>query len=88
MDQKDESRFVLHVVYAPRNLKGNDRKVEVIEDCLPIYNTEVKVLLNGKKAKKVYSAPDGTELAFTQNGDTVSFVIPEFTIHGMVVIDY
>ncbi len=88
MDQKGESRFVAHVVYAPRNLKGTAKKIEVIEDCLPIYNTEVKVLMNGKKAKRVYTAPDGAELDFTQKGDTVSFVIPEFNIHAMAIIDY
>ena len=88
MDQKAENRLVAHVVYAPRNLKGNARKVEVIEDCLPIYGTEFEVKMNGKKATGVYSAPDGEELEFTQNGDVTSFTLPKFTIHGMAVIDY
>ena len=88
MDQKDESRFVLHVVYAPRNLKGNDRKVEVIEDCLPVYDTEVSLKMGGKRALRVYSAPDGEEIVFEQKGDTLSFKIDKFLIHGMAVIDY
>ena len=88
LDQAGESRFVAHVVYAPRNLKGNARKVEVIEDCLPIYNTKITVKLNGKIPQKVYSAPDGEELDFTYENDKITFTLPKFLIHGMAVIDY
>jgi hypothetical protein len=89
MDQKGESRLVSHVVYAPRNIRRNGaKKMEIIEDCLPIYDTKIEVKMNGKKAKRVYSAPDGTQLEFEQNGDKIRFVIPKFLIHGMAVIDY
>ena len=89
MDQKGESRLVAHVVYAPRNIRRNGaKKMEIIEDCLPIYDTKIEVKMNGKKAKRVYSAPDGAQLEFAQNGDKIRFVIPKFLIHGMAVIDY
>jgi hypothetical protein len=88
MDQRDENRFVVHVVYAPRNLKGTARKIEVIEDCLPIYDTKIEVKLGGRRALRVYTAPDGEELAFEQKGDILSFTLPSFLIHGMAVIDY
>lgn len=88
LDQKGESRLVLHLVYAPRNLKGNARKIEIIEDCLPIYDTKIEVKLGGRRALRVYTAPDGEELAFEQKGDTLRFTVPKFLIHGMAVIDY
>lgn len=88
MDQKDEKRLIAHAVYAPRTLKGHTKKIEVIEDCVPLYNTEIKVKLNGKKAVRVYSAPDGKELDFKVEGDTVHINLPYFEIHGMAVIDY
>ena len=75
MDQKGERRLVTHVVYAPRNIRRTGaKKMEIIEDCLPIYDTKIEVKMNGKKAKRVYTAPDGTELDFVQNGDKVCFV--------------
>lgn len=87
-DQKSEKRLVAHVVYAPRNLKGTNPKIEVIEDCLPIYDTEISIKMNGKTPKKVYSAPDGEELDFTYENDKITFTLPKFLIHGMAVIDY
>ncbi len=88
MDQTNENRLVFHIVYAPRNVKGGKKKIEVIEDCIPIYDTPVSLKVGAKKIKRVYSAPDCTDIAFSQSGDEVTFTIPKFCIHSMVVLDY
>ena len=86
MDQPEQKRLVLHVVYAPRNVKGIN-KIEVIEDCVPLY--EIPVTLHGLKRqiKKVYLAPSGEEIAY--RGTTgATFIIPKIETHAMIVLDY
>ena len=38
--------------------------------------------------KKCYLAPTGEELAFTQTGDTVEYVVPEIYCSAVVVTEY
>ena len=86
MDQPAQNRLILHVVYAPRNTKGIN-KIEVIEDCVPLY--EVPITLHGlrRKIKKVYLAPSGEELLYAQNTE-ITFTIPKMETHAMIVLDY
>ena len=88
MDQKDENRLVFHIVYAPRNVKGMANKIEIIEDSIPIYNTPVCIRVGDKKIKRVYTAPDGVDVSFTQDGELVSFNIDKFEMHAMIILDY
>ena len=88
MNQKDENRLVFHIVYAPRNVKGMTNKIEIIEDSIPIYNTPVCIKVGEKKIKRVYTAPDGTDVSFTQDGELVKFNIDKFEMHAMIVLDY
>jgi len=86
MDQPEQKRMILHLLYAPRTVKGSN-KIEVIEDCVPLYQTPVTVYGLGKKIKKVYIAPSGEEIPFRgTNGAT--FIVPKINIHTMVVLDY
>ncbi len=88
MDQTSENRVVLHLLYAPRIAKGS-QKIEVIEDCVPLYNIPVTMKLAGKTPKKVYTAPDGEAIRFTvDQAGSISFTVPEIRIHSMVVVDY
>ena len=88
MDQSGESRAVLHLLYAPRIVKGA-KKTEVIEDCVPLYNVPVALKMEGKTPKRIYSAPEGKEIPFTvDTNGTVHFEVPEIQIHAMTVIDY
>lgn len=86
MDQPAQNRLILHVVYAPRNTKGIN-KIEIIEDCVPLY--EVPITLHGlkRKIKKVYLAPSGEELQYAQNTE-ITFTIPKMETHAMIVLDY
>ena len=88
MDQSGESRAVLHLLYAPRIVKGA-KKTEVIEDCVPLYEVPVALKMDGKTPKRIYTAPEGKDIPYTvdENG-RVHFEVPEIHIHAMTVIDY
>jgi len=83
MEQK--GRYVNHLLYAVPVRRGKD--TEIIEDILPVYNTDVELRLP-KEIKKVYLAPQMKEIPFEQNGDVVKFKVDEFECHQMVVLDY
>lgn len=85
MRQKDENRYVNHLLYASPVKRGE--KVEVIEDILPIYDTDVTLTVD-EKIKKVYLAPQGKEIEFKQEGNKVSYSVDKFECHQMVVLDY
>lgn len=85
MYQPSENRYVNHVLYAVTKMRGS---VEVIEDAIPIRGTKVSVRLPGAPViRRVYSAPDGTDIPYTYENGVLSYTVPEFVFHGMIVID-
>ena len=85
MKQEKENRYVNHLLYASPVKRGNG--VEIIEDIIPIYETEV-MLKVPESIKKVYLAPQMKEISFTQKNGVVSYKIDKFECHQMVVMDY
>jgi hypothetical protein len=89
MEQKDENRYVQHSLFATPVRRGEfgSRPVEVIEDIVPVYNTEVSLKLDNE-IKKVYLAPQNVEIEFAQNNGVVSYNIEKIECHQMVVLEY
>ena len=85
MNQKDKNRLVAHFLYASPVKRGDG--VEVIEDIIPLYNTQVKIN-PGRKINRVYLAPQLETLPFTQKGEYIIFQIPKIDCHQMVVLSY
>lgn len=85
MKQEKENRYVNHLLYVSPVKRGSG--VEIIEDIIPVYETEVSVKVN-EKVKKVYLAPQMTELNFTQENGVVCYKVDKFECHQMVVMDY
>ena len=85
MDQKGAHRLVHHLLYATPVKRGNG--IEVIEDIVPIYNIDVAVR-PGKDIKKVYLAPQMTEIPFEQKDGVVSYRVEKVDNHQMVVLAY
>lgn len=85
MNQKSEKRLVNHLLYASPVKRGQN--VEVIEDILPVYDTKVTLKVP-YKARRVYLAPQNKDIAFIQEGDTISYTIDKFECHQMIVIEY
>ncbi|TVY10494.1 beta-galactosidase trimerization domain-containing protein [Paenibacillus cremeus] len=84
MKQSAESRYVNHLLYASPVKRGNG--VEVIEDLLPVLDTQVSLAIP-EKVRRVYLAPQLEELPFDQDGGTVRFTLPRLECHQMVVLD-
>lgn len=86
MDQPSEGRSVLHLLYAPRTVKGT-KKIEVIEDCVPLCDVPV-TLRTRRPVRKVYLAPSGEALDVTVTNGAVRFTVPKIEIHAMAVVEY
>lgn len=83
MEQKNENRYVNHLLYAVTKLRGN---TEVIEDAPVTVDTKVSVRLPAKPSR-VYLAPEEKDIPYTYENGVLSYTVKEFTLHGMVVID-
>lgn len=82
---EQDGRYINHLLYAVPVRRGTS--TEIIEDILPVYNTEVELRLK-KDVKKVYLAPQMKEIPFEKNGGAVKFKVDEFECHQMIVLDY
>ena len=78
-------RLINHLLYAHTSLRG--RNVEVIEDVVPLYNTEVKIKTD-KKPRAVTLQPQGETVGFSYDGEYVSYTVPSVNIHQIAVIDF
>lgn len=88
MDQEKQSRLVLHLLYAPRMSKG-EKKIEIIEDCVPLFRVPVALDPRGRTVRSVRIVPSGEEIPFRTGEDgSVRFEIPEVRIHAMAEIAY
>ena len=88
MEQPDKNRSILHLLYAPKTVKGS-QKIEVIEDCVPLYNTKVQLNVGEDQISRVYIAPQLTDIEYSvSNKGMLTFEVPEISIHAMVVIEY
>ncbi|CAM4384573.1 hypothetical protein FHS16_003536 [Paenibacillus endophyticus] len=83
--QQSHNRLVHHLLYASPVRRG--QHVEVIEDLSPVLNTEVFIALS-EPVREVYLAPQNTPLPFKQENGTVSYTIPLWSCHQMVVIQH
>jgi hypothetical protein len=82
--QSNEQRYINHLLYAAPVKRGEG--IEVIEDLIPVLETHVKLRLP-VPARRVYLAPQGTDLTFEQNANELRYTLPSFECHQMVVID-
>ena len=83
MEQKNENRYVNHLLYAVTKLRG---ATEVIEDAPTTINTKVSIKLENKP-KRVYLAPEERDIDFVYENGVLTYTVDKFTLHGMVIID-
>lgn len=75
---------IVHMLYATPIKRGND--TEVIEDIVPVYNTDF-TLKRGVKPNKVYLAPQMTELDFDYKDGKVCVTVPKIENHQIIVVE-
>lgn len=83
--QTASNRWVNHLLYASPVRRGQG--VEVIEDLLPLMNTEV-TLPAAEQVKDVYLAPQNVKLPFSQVDGFVTYTVPLWSCHQMVVLQF
>lgn len=91
MHQLAEDRDILHLLYASPVLRGfspyTQKNIEVIEDLLPILDTEVIIKVN-RPIKEVYIAPQRKPIDYILLPDGIKLTVSRFTCHQMIVIEY
>ncbi|NBC70114.1 alpha-amylase family protein [Paenibacillus sacheonensis] len=83
--QEEQDRWVQHLLYAAPVTRGEN--IQIIEDLTPIRNTAVTVRAD-RPVQAAYLAPSGEPLPFEQADGVVGYVVPEFTCHAMVVLQF
>lgn len=81
-EAKDGS-IVLHLLYAPPVNRGN---VCLLPDFPTLHDVKITVKTD-KKVTRVRTEPDGEELSFVCVDGKVSFTLPPFSLHKLVLID-
>ena len=84
LQQGDENRYVVHLLYSPPIQRG---EVRVIEDFLPVPNVGIKLKVP-EKVKRAYMIPGKQSLKLSSEQGMVSVTVPEFTMHTGVVFEY
>jgi hypothetical protein len=80
----EKKRYVAHLLYAVPVQRG---VAQVIDDLTPIYDTNVVINLK-ENIKKAFLMPEKTELKITKLKNQISVVVPEFTCHTALVLEY
>jgi len=84
LHQPEHNRYVVHLLYATPIQRG---AVSVIEDLVPLYNTRVQVDLN-ETFQRAYLVPSGESLKMHKVEDKIELIVPEFTCHTALVLEY
>jgi len=84
LHQPESNRFVVHLLYSTPIQRG---AVSVIEDLVPLLDTRVRIRLD-QDIVRAYQIPSGKEVDLVRTGDQLEMVIPEFTCHTAIVLEY
>ena len=84
LHQPEKSRYVLHLLYATPIQRG---RAQVIEDLVPIHDTDVQINLK-KNIKKVFTVPGYKKLKIKKRNEKTFVRIPKFKAHVALVIEY
>jgi hypothetical protein len=93
LHQPAKNRLIAHLLYAPITLRaqvtiwGTPRPTEIIEELIPLRDTRVTLRL-AHPVRAATLEPQGTPLPFTHDGERVTFTVPEFTGHQMIVLQH
>lgn len=83
--QQAENRWIHHLLYAAPVRRGQN--IEVIED-LPVLSGIESSVAVPAPVREVYLAPQRTPLPFRQENGYVSYTLPPWSCHQMVVLQF
>ncbi len=97
--QVAQRRYILHLLFANKLNRGgklNGKNLvesralgsrEIIEDLLPLCDTEVTLAL-GNDIKRAVMVPDDKELRIERNDTVIKLRVDKFTCHAMIALEY
>ena len=62
-------------------------RMEVVEDDIPVSGMILKLRTDGRKVKNLYTVPEKQEIAFTEEKGYITFTVPDFAGHTMIVAE-
>lgn len=84
--QLEKSRDVVHLLhYIPEK---RSQKLEIVEDVIPLYNIDFRVLVGDKKIKNIEKVPAQKSVTYQRKDDCVYFTVDEIRGHEMICITY
>ncbi|MBV9866448.1 MAG: beta-galactosidase trimerization domain-containing protein [Abitibacteriaceae bacterium] len=93
MLQPQESRYILHLLYATPSLRGGingemARAVEIIEDLVPLHNVECSLRVP-ETVKSLRLVPAGEALQWSQDAPgAIRFTVPQLLCHQMIELKF
>lgn len=85
LEQKEQNRKILHVLHYIPHRKC--RKLDIVDDVIPLHDLNIEVQ-EERRVKKIYSAPDMEEIAFSQEGNKIRYQISKVNGHHMSVMEF
>jgi hypothetical protein len=82
-ENEKEGFLGLHVLYAPPVNRGN---VCILPDFPTLYGVKI-TLRSEREFKNVRLEPTGEKIEFKREGNAISFTLPPFSLHQLVVLD-
>ena len=84
LHQPQHRRYVVHLMYGPNTRRGC---CDVVEDLPLLYEVPLRVSLP-KKVKRCYQIPEQNDLPFRTEKNIISLVVPSFSCHTGIVLEY
>ncbi len=84
MRQAQENRTVVHLVYGVPVKRGQG--IELVEDLTPVHDIDIALRV-GAAPKRVYLAPQNTDLPYTVESSVLKATVPTVLCHQMVVVE-
>jgi len=76
-DQKENNRYIINLI--------NEQEYDPL---VPVYNIQVSVRMDGKKAVKAHLMPDMQEMELKSDENYATITIPKLEVFNMVLLDY
>lgn len=83
--QEDKGRRIMHII--SNFPEKRTSRMEVVEDDIPVSGMILKLRADGRKVKNLYTVPEKQEIAFTEENGYITFTVPDFAGHTMIVAE-
>lgn len=82
---KQNDRYINHLLYAAPVCRG--KNVQIIEDLVPIYKTEVTLKINKDKVSRVYKAPQMEDIEYALENGILKYTVDKFECSQLIIIE-